>query len=102
MKAAVFKFFISARSVDSGLEALNSPQAKYQKTDAWSTPERSTPKSSRKVFGSIEKSLDKVKNMLTPRRRPNYQINYIENKNMYNVSTTASNNPDKVCKLSMK
>ena len=34
------------------------------------TPDR-TPRSSRKVFGSIEKSLDKMRNMLTPRRRLN-------------------------------
>lgn len=45
------------------------------------TPER-TPKSSRKVFGSIEKSLDKMRNMLTPRRRLNSdeQISVVENK----------------------
>lgn len=32
---------------------------------------QSTPKSSKKVFGSFERGLDKMKNMLTPRKRLN-------------------------------
>lgn len=37
--------------------------------DDWGwTPDR-TPRSSRKVLGSIEKQLDKMRSMLTPRRK---------------------------------
>ncbi|KAL7636620.1 UNVERIFIED_CONTAM: hypothetical protein RMT77_013397 [Armadillidium vulgare] len=93
-----------SRSMDSGLDGYNTPSKmkNIHGSDEWSmsntnTPER-TPRSSRKMFGSIEKSLDKMRNMLTPRRRlaSDYQINVVDNKNLYNVSTTGSRNPDKV------
>ena len=35
----------------------------------WGWSSNRTPLSSRKVFGSIEKHLDKMKNMLTPRKK---------------------------------
>ncbi|KAG7158333.1 Maternal embryonic leucine zipper kinase-like [Homarus americanus] len=66
--------------------------------DDWGwTPDR-TPRSSRKVFGSIEKRLDKMRNMLTPRRKLNSDSGplIVESKNLYNVSTTGSRNPDQV------
>ncbi|XP_068219010.1 maternal embryonic leucine zipper kinase-like [Palaemon carinicauda] len=90
-----------SRSVDSGLncEFYSPSRNRYLiPSEEWSnTPER-TPRSSRKVFGSIEKSLDKMRNMLTPRRRlaSNQGPSVVESKNMYNVSTTGSKNPDQV------
>lgn len=90
-----------SRSVDSGLNEYSSPLKSRHlasNNDEWGwTPER-TPRSSRKVFGSIEKSLDKMRNMLTPRRKLNTDSGpcIVENKNLYNVSTTGSRNPDKV------
>ncbi|XP_037805207.1 maternal embryonic leucine zipper kinase-like [Penaeus monodon] len=89
-----------SRSVDSGLNEFATPlKARYlAPNDEWGrTPDR-TPRSSRKVFGSIEKSLDKMRNMLTPRRRINSDQGpaTVESKNLYNVSTTASKNPDQV------
>lgn len=91
-----------SRSVDSGLnnDFITPSKNRYlmASSEDWNnTPER-TPKSSRKMFGSIEKSLDKMRNMLTPRRRiPSQQGPLIvESKNMYNVSTTGSKNPDQV------
>ncbi|KAK7070424.1 hypothetical protein SK128_005319, partial [Halocaridina rubra] len=90
-----------SRSVDSGLnhEFVTPSKNRYlAPSEDWNhTPER-TPRSSRKVFGSIEKSLDKMRNMLTPRRRlanDNGPL-VVESKNMYNVSTTGSKNPDQV------
>ncbi|XP_066974085.1 maternal embryonic leucine zipper kinase-like [Macrobrachium rosenbergii] len=90
-----------SRSVDSGLncEFLSPSRNRYLiSSEDWAnTPER-TPRSSRKMFGSIEKSLDKMRNMLTPRRRlgSNQGPSVVESKNMYNVSTTGSKNPDQV------
>ncbi|XP_045600655.1 maternal embryonic leucine zipper kinase [Procambarus clarkii] len=90
-----------SRSVDSGLNEYSSPSKSRfltVNTDEWGwTPER-TPRSSRKVFGSIEKRLDKMRNMLTPRRKLNADSGpcIVESKNLYNVSTTGSRNPDQV------
>lgn len=72
------------------------------------TPERSGvagSKSARKMFGSIERGLDRVRLMLTPRRRQLQRglgetefasngPNVVDNKTLYNVSTTSSRDPD--------
>ncbi|XP_076041432.1 maternal embryonic leucine zipper kinase-like isoform X2 [Oratosquilla oratoria] len=91
-----------SRSMDSGLDDYVTPsKTRYLMPthgDDWGrTPDR-TPRSSRKVFGSIEKSIDKMRNMLTPRKRlaSDQGPSIIDNKNLYNVSTTASKNPDQV------
>ncbi|XP_071529014.1 maternal embryonic leucine zipper kinase-like [Panulirus ornatus] len=90
-----------SRSVDSGLNEYATPQkSRYlaPNSDEWGwTPDR-TPRSSRKVFGSIEKRLDKMRNMLTPRRKLSSDSGplIVESKNLYNVSTTGSKNPDQV------
>ncbi|XP_042241673.1 maternal embryonic leucine zipper kinase-like isoform X2 [Homarus americanus] len=90
-----------SRSVDSGLNEFSTPlKSRYliPNNDDWGwTPDR-TPRSSRKVFGSIEKRLDKMRNMLTPRRKLNSDSGplIVESKNLYNVSTTGSRNPDQV------
>jgi maternal embryonic leucine zipper kinase len=58
-----------------------------------------TPKSSKKVFGSIESGLNKMKNMLTPRKRANSSDSgpvVVSGKALCNVSTTASHNPPQV------
>ncbi|XP_018021470.1 maternal embryonic leucine zipper kinase [Hyalella azteca] len=90
-----------ARSVDSGLNDYATPTK-----HGWNyarTPERNTPRArttaSGGVFGSIEKSLDKMKTLLTPRRRlPTHNSGpiLVHSKNLYNVSTTGSNDPDLV------
>lgn len=93
-----------SRSVDSGLNDISTPtKNRYLGPSGIGNEEvfgrtPGTPRSSRKVFGSIEKSLDKMRNMLTPRRRLNSDTGpaVVESKNLYNVSTTGSKNPDKV------
>ncbi|KAK3884528.1 hypothetical protein Pcinc_011201 [Petrolisthes cinctipes] len=91
-----------SRSMDSGLNGgfatpLNSRYMTPGGDDWGWTPDR-TPRSSRKVLGSIEKQLDKMRNMLTPRRKlqvdPGPSV--VQSKNLYNVSTTGSKNPDQV------
>ncbi|GAB6028454.1 hypothetical protein CHUAL_002615 [Chamberlinius hualienensis] len=51
--------------------------------------------SSRKMFGSIERGLDKMKNILTPRKASAPQQARVV-KELYNVSTTTCDNPDVV------
>ncbi len=51
------------------------------------------------MFGSIESGLNKMKNMLTPRKRANSSDSgpvVVSGKALCNVSTTASHNPDQV------
>ena len=61
-----------SRSMDAGLNELHTP-SKPAPVDWFATPSSRapvTPKgagSSKKVFGSLERGLDKMKNMLTPR-----------------------------------
>ncbi|KAF2348556.1 Kinase associated domain 1 (KA1) [Trinorchestia longiramus] len=90
-----------ARSVDSGLNDYATPTK-----HGWGynrTPERGTPRgrgaAAGGVFGSIEKSLDKMKSLLTPRRRLPSETNgpaLVHSKNLHNVSTTGSSSPDAV------
>ena len=76
-----------SKSMDSGMNELSVTP----KGSIFATPSRPplhgsnagggsgpvTPKSSKKVFGSIERGLDKMKNMLTPRRgRTNRDVVY--------------------------
>jgi len=81
-----------ARSHDSGLEQVATP------TKQWlpRTPERGTPR--RTVFGSIEKSLDRMKSLLTPKRKPVQETGpqTVDSRNLQNVSTTGSNNAEQV------
>ncbi|XP_050724800.1 maternal embryonic leucine zipper kinase-like [Eriocheir sinensis] len=89
-----------SRSVDSGLNEYVTPcKSRYiAPSEDWGWSSNRTPLSSRKVFGSIEKRLDKMKNMLTPRKKLNVDTGpaVVESKNLYNVSTTGSRNPDQV------
>jgi len=81
-----------SKSLDQGMNVLGTP----------GTPKlgsgQSTPKSSKKVFGSFERGLDKMKNMLTPRKRLNSSDGpvTVTGKGLCNVSTTANHNPDSV------
>ncbi len=59
-----------SRSVESGLD--KTPKKRTTKNDDWvfATPEKpisNNKANNRKVLGSIERGLDKMKNMLTPR-----------------------------------
>ena len=95
-----------SRSVDSGLN--NEPKtpryAQKIARDDWvfATPDRplgSSGKNNRKVFGSIERGLDKVKNMLTPRKHRLSSSEgpaLVTGKGLCNVSTTGHHNPDAV------
>ena len=91
-----------SRSMDSGLNNT-------KKANDWvfATPEKPISKASsihsnRKVLGSIERGLDKMKNMLTPRkgRSDGLQTPYgpavVTGKALCNVSTTSQQNPDNV------
>jgi len=54
-------------------------------------------KKDRKVLGSIERGLDKMKNMLTPRKHETvHRPTVITGKALCNVSTTSNPNPDQV------
>ena len=51
------------------------------------------------MLGSIERGLDKVKNMLTPRKHGHdghHRPNVVTGKALCNVSTTSAHNPDQV------
>jgi len=102
-----------SRSVDSALDDITktpvTPRRMNDENRWIDTPERGNnggSKSARKVFGSIERGLDRVRLMLTPRRRQlnrhsdadasSTGPNVVSNKALYNVSTTSSKNPDYV------
>lgn len=59
-----------------------------------------TPLSGRKVFGSIEKGLDRMRNMLTPRKRGLARSDdgpaVIDTKKVFNVSSTGHTDPGQV------
>lgn len=81
-----------SRSVDSGLN---------KKEWVFATPEKPVGgyKKDRKVLGSIERGLDRMKNMLTPRKHSHdvhTRPNVISGKGLCNVSTTSAHNPDQV------
>jgi len=95
-----------SKSMDSGMNELSlTPNKGGASTEWFATPSRPpvnsgsvTPKSSKKVFGSIERGLDKMKNMLTPRKRVSSSDGpqMVSGKALCNVSTTAHHNPDHV------
>lgn len=101
-----------SRSMDSGLNDKLTPKKSKSSAvrDDWifATPDRpissgggggSGAKSNRKVFGSIERGLDKMKNMLTPRKHrlsSSDGPSLVTGKALCNVSTTSHHNPDTV------
>ncbi|GFG36435.1 hypothetical protein Cfor_00678, partial [Coptotermes formosanus] len=63
------------------------------------TRQNETPMSARKVLGSIERGLNKVRHVLTPRRRVAVTADrpaVLGAKGLSNVSTTSSSNPEQV------
>jgi len=95
-----------SKSMDTGMNELDrTPNKKTPAgSDYFATPSRhgqsTTPSKSggKKVFGSFERGLDKVKNMLTPRKRLNTSDGpaTVSGKGLCNVSTTSHHNPDAV------
>ncbi|XP_037083882.1 maternal embryonic leucine zipper kinase-like [Pollicipes pollicipes] len=96
-----------SRSVESALDptfktpqrSRPRPQSENFRTPDCKLPVPRTPLSGRRVFGSIEKGLDKMKNMLTPRKRAATTADkpaLIDTKKMLNVSATGSRDPDQV------
>uniref|UniRef100_A0A0K2TXA4 non-specific serine/threonine protein kinase n=1 Tax=Lepeophtheirus salmonis TaxID=72036 RepID=A0A0K2TXA4_LEPSM len=94
-----------SRSVDSGLNGReNEPLPSVPSRDNWvfATPDKPMKPMAvnRKVFGSIERGLDKVKNMLTPRKGRSISGEcgpcLVTGKALCNVSTTSHHNPDAV------
>ena len=111
-----------SRSVDSGLNnadntgssAFSTPKRASKKDDwVFATPDRpvnssakgmSSQQKDRRVFGSIERGLDRMKNMLTPGRRGRHSSSeggngrpaLVTGRALCNVSTTSHHNPDTV------
>jgi len=91
-----------SKSLDQGMNILGTPGKTSKDELLFATPasrgEQITPNKSNKVFGSIERGLDKMKNMLTPRKRLNSSEGpvTVTGKGLCNVSTTSHHNPDGV------
>jgi len=91
-----------SKSMDSGMNDLSQSPAVKANNEWFATPDKkhaSQQKESRRVFGSIERGLDKVKNMLTPRRRMSSRDGgpaTVSGKALCNVSTTSHHNPEAV------
>ncbi|TRY75718.1 hypothetical protein TCAL_08671 [Tigriopus californicus] len=97
-----------SRSMDSGLNSNPSTPKSHKSgaKDDWvfATPDKpigGSGKHNRKVFGSIERGLDKMKNMLTPRKGRYGSSSecapaLVTGKALCNVSTTSQHNPDSV------
>jgi len=98
-----------SKSMDTGMNELEkTPGSKTpgKSQEYFATPSSrlgqnsTTPNKSggKKVFGSFERGLDKVKNMLTPRKRINSSDGpaTVSGKGLCNVSTTSHHNPDAV------
>jgi hypothetical protein len=90
-----------SRSVESGLD--KTPLRRKQDDWVFATPEKPFNKnaaSNRKVLGSIERGLDKMKTMLTPRKHRLSSASegpaVVTGKSLCNVSTTSHHNPDYV------
>jgi len=88
-----------SRSMDTGMNEINKTPARG---GPFATPSNRggavTPGKGTGVFGSIERGLDKMKNMLTPRKRLNSSDGpvLVSGKGLCNVSTTNHHNPDAV------
>ncbi len=109
-KSAMDSPLSPSRSMDSGLNNSSAPRTP-NKTNDWvfATPERpisgsGSRNSNRKVFGSIERGLDKMRNMLTPKVKGGRHSSsssgdgpaLVTGKALCNVSTTSHHNPDTV------
>ena len=86
-----------SKSLDHGMNVLGTPVTPTARPGSGSqtTPNKSGKK---EFFGSIERGLDKMKNMLTPRKRLNSTDGpvTVTGKGLCNVSTTSHHNPDSV------
>jgi len=87
-----------SKSLDHGMNVLGTPitpTARPGQAPGQTTPSKSSKK---EFFGSIERGLDKMKNMLTPRKRLNSCEGpvTVTGKGLCNVSTTSHHNPDSV------
>ena len=87
-----------SKSLDHGMNVLGTPitpTARPGQGQGQTTPSKSSKK---EFFGSIERGLDKMKNMLTPRKRLNSCEGplTVTGKGLCNVSTTSHHNPDSV------
>ena len=86
-----------SKSLDHGMNVLGTPVTPTGRpgTGGQTTPSKSGKK---EFFGSIERGLDKMKNMLTPRKRLNSAEGpvTVTGKGLCNVSTTSHHNPDSV------
>jgi len=96
-----------SKSLDRGMNDLgpnsHTPKKSGGQTEYFATPNRPggplTPsKNSSGVFGSLERGLDKMKNMLTPRKSRGAGDGpvTVSGKGLCNVSTTSHHNPDAV------
>jgi len=90
-----------SKSLDQGINMAGTPgkQANHYFATPAAKGQQTTPsKSGKKVFGSLERGLDKMKNMLTPRKRLNSCDGpvTVTGKGLCNVSTTSHHNPDSV------
>ena len=86
-----------SKSLDHGMNVLGTPVTPTGRptSGGQTTPSKSGKK---EFFGSIERGLDKMKNMLTPRKRLNSVDGpvTVTGKGLCNVSTTSHHNPDSV------
>jgi len=86
-----------SKSLDHGMNVLGTPVTPTARPGSGNqtTPSKSGKK---EFFGSIERGLDKMKNMLTPRKRLNSTDGpvTVTGKGLCNVSTTSHHNPDSV------
>ncbi|XP_029003612.1 maternal embryonic leucine zipper kinase [Betta splendens] len=81
----------------ANLEILTfSPERRSRSLDMAATGDSGKKKRSRKMFGSLEKGLDKVITMLTPSKRRALRDGPRKIKAQYNVTLTSQTNPDQV------
>ncbi|XP_039275987.1 maternal embryonic leucine zipper kinase [Nilaparvata lugens] len=85
------------------LEVPTTPQQKVPNPDWLSHTPRGLTSPGQKILGSIEKSFNKVRNVLTPKRKQTQATadqrdkpTVLTVKNMCNISTTSSSDPDAV------
>ncbi|RZF45432.1 hypothetical protein LSTR_LSTR017655 [Laodelphax striatellus] len=85
------------------LDVPTTPKQKVPNPDWLSHTPRGITSPGQKILGSIEKSFNKVRNVLTPKRRQNNangeqreKATVLTAKNMCNISTTSSSDPDAV------
>ncbi|KDR18291.1 Maternal embryonic leucine zipper kinase [Zootermopsis nevadensis] len=89
---------VSSRQGADRRNRPSTPVSSSTGTEGTETPNE-PPLSARKVLGSIERGLNRVRHVLTPRRRAVATANrpaMLGTKGLCNVSTTSSNNPEQV------